>query len=163
MWPAHVYDRPVLIPEPNNDKSLGEIYLSGIGWTNDLPAEAEKTSLTHIVNCAGSFLRANHYKTDISTTKLKYIELDLVDVSFQPLDGYVDSTYNFINEHIKDPNAKILIHCFYGQSRSVTILCYYLMKKYNWTYDTSINYVKQYRPIASPNFGFENYLKSLKN
>lgn len=160
-WPSHAFDLPVAIPLPDTNIP-GNIYLSGIGWTRDLPAKAKEEGFTHVFNCAGWFLRHNHYASDIFTSGINYCEIDMNDVPEQRLDIYVDSVFAKLEEALKQP-SKILIHCFYGQSRSVSILCYYLMKKFNWNYDQTIAYIRQYRPVAEPNSGFVTYLKSLKN
>ena len=62
-------------------------------------------------------------------------------------------TYNIIDKWIKDGN-KVLVHCMAGVSRSITIVTYYLMKKNNTDYLTTIRYIKRKRKIANPNIGF---------
>lgn len=162
MWPKHAYDLPILIPSPNENDNVGEIYLSGIGWTDDLPIDARKRGITHVVNCAGSFLRERHYQTNIESVGIGYHEIDLSDTPNQVLNGYINVAYDRLEKFLSVPQSKVLIHCFYGQSRSVSILCFYLMKRYDWNYEQAISYVRKYRPIAQPNTGFEQYLRSLK-
>lgn len=160
-WPIYAYDNPIFVPL-ENETIKGRIYLSGIGWAKDLPTNCQNDGFTHIINFAGSFLRTRHYKSNIFENKdLVYNEIDLTDVPEQRLDIYVNDIYDKIDNYLKT-ESKILIHCFFGQSRSVSILCYYIMKKYKWNYETTIEYIRKYRSIAQPNSGFENYLKSLK-
>lgn len=60
----------------------------------------------------------------------------------------------------------VLIHCFAGLSRSVTIAAAYLMKAKNMTCDQAMQLIKQARPAARPNEGFMeelvNYQKILE-
>jgi predicted protein tyrosine phosphatase len=70
---------------------------------------------------------------------------------------YIEIGYHFINSALKS-NSNVLIHCMAGVSRSVSVLCYYLMKKINLNYPESISYIKKYRPIASPNRSFVKQL-----
>ncbi len=155
MWPAFAYDAPVEIPLFDHDGA--KIYLSGIGFTADLPKE----NFTSVINCAGAFLRTNHYKTNIIETNIKYHEINLNDVESQSLEEHLEPAYQKIKTDLAN-GEKILIHCFYGQSRSVSILCYFMMRSYKWTFDEALEYIRRYRGIADPNAGFVKYLSSLK-
>ncbi|KAK3440884.1 hypothetical protein EUGRSUZ_B01141 [Eucalyptus grandis] len=60
----------------------------------------------------------------------------------------------------------VLVHCFIGKSRSVTIVVAYLMKKHGMSLSQALEHVKSQRPQASPNSGFisqlEDYEKFLQ-
>ena len=77
---------------------------------------------------------------------------------------YYDIIYNII---IKSNN--VLVHCDAGVSRTGSIIIYYLMSKYNISYDEALEYALSKRPSISPNNGFElglrllNYNKSETN
>ena len=45
------------------------------------------------------------------------------------LRGFYIEAYEFIEQHFGE-NRNVLVHCRGGRSRSATILCSYLMKKY---------------------------------
>jgi len=69
----------------------------------------------------------------------------------------------FIDEAINN-NSNILVNCFAGISRSSSIVLAYLMY-YDVVYKNkqanllrSLNYIKQYRNIVNPNYGFINQL-----
>ena len=71
--------------------------------------------------------------------------------------SYIEIAYHFI-EFAMESKSNILIHCMAGISRSVSVLCYFLMKKNNISYRNAIDFVKKYRPIASPNKSFVKQL-----
>ena len=66
----------------------------------------------------------------------------------------IDICYQFIKEE-----GNVLIQCTSGVSRSVSVVCYYLMKSMNISYDQAIAIVKQERPQAQPNQGFVKQLR----
>ncbi|KAK3440882.1 hypothetical protein EUGRSUZ_B01140 [Eucalyptus grandis] len=53
----------------------------------------------------------------------------------------------------------VLVHCFVGKSRSVTIVVAYLMKKHGMSLSQALEHVKSRRPQASPNSGFMSQLQ----
>ncbi len=73
-----------------------------------------------------------------------------------------DITFDIINKSIND-KKNILIHCFAGVSRSPTIVCAYLMKKYKLSYNDAINIIKNKRNVVKPNKGFERQLIDYEN
>jgi hypothetical protein len=73
---------------------------------------------------------------------------------------FIEIGYHFINNALESDDGGVLIHCMAGISRSVSILTYYLMKKYNLDYDTAILMVKKNRSIANPNDSFKQQLKN---
>ncbi|AGC02182.1 Dual specificity S/Y phosphatase [Acanthamoeba polyphaga moumouvirus] len=70
----------------------------------------------------------------------------------------IEIAYHFINKATTE-GENILVHCMAGISRSVSMLTYYYMKKYNLTYDYVIQNIKTYRSIANPNDSFKAQLK----
>lgn len=69
-----------------------------------------------------------------------------------------DQIYNIII----NTSENILIHCDAGVSRTGTVLIYYVMKKYKYTYQQSYQYVKSKRSVIEPNPGFELSLRLLE-
>jgi predicted protein tyrosine phosphatase len=74
----------------------------------------------------------------------------------------IEIGYNFIDNAIAQ-NKNILVHCMAGISRSVSIVTYYLMKKYHVCYDQAINIIKHKRTIANPNDSFKYQLQKYQN
>ena len=57
--------------------------------------------------------------------------------------------------------GNILVHCYAGISRSVAVVCYYLMFTKVIPFDEALEIVQKVRPIADPNEGFTEELTSL--
>ena len=151
-WPPHAFDRPVEI--------LPMIWLSGIGFDADIPAWCRQNNFTHLINTAGYFARAGYYKTHPNDNGLKYLELDIEDTPRFNMKPSISKLYEFLQD-VHDKKGKVLIHCIWGQSRSVACLMAFLMLDQNIDYDNALNIVKKARPIALPNPGFEAQLRSL--
>lgn len=66
----------------------------------------------------------------------------------------IEIGYHFIENAVKSGN-NVLVHCMAGISRSVSLVTYYLMKKYHVSYNTAIDYIKTRRSIANPNECFK--------
>lgn len=107
--------------------------------------------------------KRNDTQSNISISKYiqKMSDNDNIQNLLQKYDNkfMIEIGYNFIDMAVKS-NSKILVHCMAGISRSVSMIVYYLMKKYNYTYDQSIQIVKSARPIANPNDSFKSQLKN---
>ncbi|KAM3587758.1 uncharacterized protein V6R79_013477 [Siganus canaliculatus] len=66
---------------------------------------------------------------------------------------WLDRSVDFI-EKAKASNARVLVHCLAGISRSATIAIAYIMKRMDLSLDEAYRFVKEKRPTISPNFNF---------
>ncbi|KAL4660299.1 dual specificity protein phosphatase 16 [Arapaima gigas] len=66
---------------------------------------------------------------------------------------WLDKSVEFI-EKVKASNARVLVHCLAGISRSATIAIAYIMKRMDMSLDEAYRFVKEKRPTISPNFNF---------
>jgi protein-tyrosine phosphatase len=74
------------------------------------------------------------------------------------LNTYIDWIIYVIDNEID--NNKILVHCNHGQQRSPTIIACYLMSKYYWSLDYTIDFIKDKKKDA---FFFQiNFIDFLK-
>ncbi|XP_008807219.2 dual specificity protein phosphatase 1B-like isoform X2 [Phoenix dactylifera] len=93
-----------------------------------------------------------------------YKKIEVLDTPDTNLQEYFDECFSFIDE-AKRAGGGVLVHCFAGRSRSVTIIAAYLMKKYQMSLSHALSLVRSKRPQIAPNRGFmtqlENYGKSL--
>ena len=108
----------------------------------------KENNIGAVVNCAKDLI-SNYIE-------IKFLELYLYDLSIEIIIPKFEVAYKFIKEY-SDNN--ILIHCLQGKSRSVSLVVFYLMKEKGWDYDTCIKFIKEKRPVISPNIGFVEQLK----
>lgn len=138
-------------------------------WISDL-ASAENGPLlaslgiTHIISAMrdvvavpSSFTRRNG----------KQMQLPLDDLPFAELAGHLPRATAFMHLALDaDPRAKVLVHCAQGISRSVAVVCAYLMESFGWTPGEALRFVKSKRRVANPNAGFcaqlNEYAESLR-
>lgn len=151
-WPLHSFDKPVEI--------LSQIWLSGIAFDEDLPIWCKNRGFTHIVNAAGESGRSSFYKTHPNDHNIKYLELNMEDVPHYELGPHLSDIYAFLY-YAYECKGKILIHCMWGQSRSVSCLIYFVMMYWGIKYDATLGLIKKVRPSASPNYGFELQLRMI--
>ncbi len=59
-------------------------------------------------------------------------------------------------------NMNVLIHCNEGQSRSVSVIIYYMITRRNYTYDDALNHIKSIKPDAKPNNAFAEILRNIR-
>lgn len=83
---------------------------------------------------------------------------DLEDNSFNNISRYFGPTSNFI-QTAKAQNGKVLVHCWQGQSRSVSIIVAHLIKADRLRYQEAIQLVRKTRKQADPIHHFVQELK----
>ena len=87
---------------------------------------------------------------------IKYIQV--TDMPREDLLTHFEDSYEFI-DHALQLNDKILVHCYFGISRSATLVIAYLMKKYKRSFSDTFEEIKGKRRFVEPNAGFLAQLK----
>ncbi|KAG0324810.1 dual specificity phosphatase 12 [Dissophora globulifera] len=87
-----------------------------------------------------------------------YKIIPVPDMDETNLIKHFPDTNKFIQEAL-DKGGRVLVHCQAGASRSVTIMCAYLMKTKGMTSSEALLFVQAKRPIAGPNDGFMDQLQ----
>ncbi|KAL0836785.1 hypothetical protein Bca101_088675 [Brassica carinata] len=90
-----------------------------------------------------------------------FVYVIVVDKEDTNLEIYFDECIDFIDE-AKKQGGSVLVHCFVGKSRSVTVIVAYLMKKHGMTLTQALQHVQSIRPVANPNTGFIRQLQDLE-
>ena len=75
------------------------------------------------------------------------------------LESHLEDAYQFI---VNSPDKQVIVHCYMGSSRSATIVLYYLMKKYNKTYEEALEFVRNKRSCVNLNKNFASELQKLE-
>ncbi|EPY34285.1 phopshatase [Strigomonas culicis] len=83
---------------------------------------------------------------------MHHLVFPIQDFPEENMSGLFLQAFDFIDA-AREEKKGILIHCFAGLSRSVTIAAAYLMKAKHMTCDEAMQLIKQARPAARPNEG----------
>ncbi|KAB1214247.1 Dual specificity protein phosphatase 1 [Morella rubra] len=130
------------------------LFLGSIGAANNKNA-LKSLNVTHILTVASSLPPAH-------PNDFVYKVINVTDREDTDIKQYFDECFNFIDE-ARRLGGGVLVHCFVGKSRSVTIVVAYLMKKHGMSLSHALEHVKSKRPLAAPNSGFISQLKDFEN
>ena len=86
----------------------------------------------------------------------KYIQI--TDMPREDFLTYFEDSYQFIDYALAG-GGKVLVHCYFGVSRSATLVIAYTMKKHDMTFTAAFDLVKSKRRFVGPNPGFIAQLK----
>ncbi|KAG0287779.1 dual specificity phosphatase 12 [Linnemannia gamsii] len=128
---------------------LPGLFLSG-ALVSESREEMKELGITHIIQV-----------TDIPTPRFPgefiYKVIPVPDMDETNLIKHLPSTYEFIHGALKS-GRKVLVHCQAGASRSVTIVCAYLMKEKKMSALEALTHIQALRQVAEPNDGFMTQL-----
>lgn len=82
----------------------------------------------------------------------------LEDNDRQHIIPYLEQTYVKIKEFQQKNDGNILIHCVMGASRSASVVCYYIMREYNFNPTDIFHAMKLKRECVNPSYTFYNDL-----
>jgi len=137
------------------DKFDQRVWIGNIDAASDLQWLKSK-KITHVVNCA------SHIDNFFANHGVHYIKLPLRDVPdiSDDLLSTLEPSYQYITKVLeRSPENNVLIHCHAGISRSASISIYYLMRKYNMTFDQALSHLSSKRSIVRPNPWYEKQLR----
>ncbi|KAI3711883.1 hypothetical protein L1987_70432 [Smallanthus sonchifolius] len=129
------------------------LYLGSVGAANNKTL-LKSLNITHILTVASSLPPS--YPNDFT-----YKVVDVPDREEVNIAQFFDDCFGFISEAKR--TGGVLVHCFVGRSRSVTIVVAYLMKTHGMRSSEALNLVKSKRSAAAPNSGFMLQLRNYEN
>lgn len=137
------------------DYIIDNIYLGSCIAASDIDFLKNK-NIKYICNISDNI--PNFFNDNI-----KYFNIKKKDNGKENLDkNELDNSYHFILNSQKS-KQNILIHCFVGRSRSVSILIYYLMNKYDLSIKESIYFLKSKRKWINPSIKFIKNINQVVN
>lgn len=110
--------------------------------------------ITHIL-CLSEVIRLNFPE------KFTYMRVPMADQPDYNIADDLQGIFEFMDE-VKSAGGKLLVHCYQGKSRSVTVCCAYLIKYHNHSLESALELVREVRPIAAPNSGFLTALQDFE-
>lgn len=154
---AHLISAMDEMREPAEDEILPGLWLGGIKALHHLQKlniGAVVTAIQH--DKPGVEKMLTKKVGDRPDLRLKWYDSPDQTLTLQEL----ERAASFIEQYLKDG---VLVHCWAGHSRSVSIVLFYLMKKTGRfkTIVEALAFVKKKRPFAQPNSGFIAQLQRL--
>lgn len=107
----------------------------------------QSLGITHILN-------ATHDCPCFDEAAFKYHRIPVKDTWNQDLPSFFAPAFDFINLAKATSNAKCMVHCTAGISRSSTVTIAYVMHTQRLTLHQAYTFVKKYRDVIAPNLDF---------
>lgn len=138
------------------------LYISDLSFAEN-PASLSSYRITHVLSTLPDKIHIPSVHPPPSRLQIK-----VEDFPFAELAAHLPTTTAWIRDALKSsPNARVLVHCGEGISRSVSVVAAFLIATYGWTPVEALQYIKSKRKVANPNFGFVQqlgeYARSLPN
>uniref|UniRef100_A0A7M4F2C6 protein-serine/threonine phosphatase n=1 Tax=Crocodylus porosus TaxID=8502 RepID=A0A7M4F2C6_CROPO len=131
-------------------KIFDHLYL-GSEWNAANLEELQRNRVTHILNVTREI-------DNFFPALFTYMNVRLYDEEASQLLPHWKETFRFISD-VRKQNARVLVHCKMGVSRSASTVIAYAMKEYQWTLEQAYRHVQERRPIVHPNPGFMKQLE----
>ncbi|KAG5875687.1 Dual specificity protein phosphatase MPK-4 [Gonioctena quinquepunctata] len=150
-----MYKPDITLGPPSIDMIEENLFLGGLAAAKNMDI-LNKYKITHI-------LTIDTCPLPRTILELKHIVIKFIQLSDQPKEdllSYLDEADLFIKEGLS--KSAVLVHCYFGVSRSASIVIAHIMKKYQITYHEAFERVKAKRKIVFPNQGFVFQLKLYK-
>ena len=110
----------------------------------------QKHKITHILNITVEVSNA-------FPEQFQYMQIPVQDRVSTQLAPYLPEAFHFIQDG--RAQGSVLVHCYFGASRSASIVIGYLMKTERMRYSEALEYLQILRPEVFPNDGFCQQLK----
>ncbi|XP_051897328.1 serine/threonine/tyrosine-interacting-like protein 2 [Pristis pectinata] len=146
------------VPLNHVDEVWPNLYIGDLVIAHDRK-QLRRLGITHVLNAAhskwGSKGDAIFYGR-----KIKYFGITADDCPEFDLSSYFYTAAELIHQTLRNPDAKLLVHCILGLSRSASLLLAYLMIYHERSLLQAVHRMVLFRPI-SPNCGFLEQLRNL--
>lgn len=90
--------------------------------------------------------------------KFTYRRVAISDLPSTKIVPHFEEAFHFIDIG-RSLGGVVLVHCYYGNSRSASFIIGYLIKVERMRYSDALEYLRILRPDVNPNEGFQKQLK----
>lgn len=161
QWPSSpISQTPYPLRPPNASEIMPRLYISDLAFAEN-PSALASLGITHVLSAMRGYVALPQLLGPIHR-----VQYPLDDLPFSELAAHLPHTTAFLRAALMDPNARVLVHCMEGVSRSTSVVAAYLIAEFGWSTAQAIQYVKSRRRAAEPNFGFvqqlQEYAESLR-
>jgi predicted protein tyrosine phosphatase len=126
----------------NADRIHDYLYLGNIESSKD-ELFLKKNQIYCIINCTEEEPFAQYF--DFKPKLRIPVKDSRDDMNNEKFYQYLHQAVAFIDKHVEKKDV-ILVHCYWGFMRSATVVAAHLIKKYHFTPQIAIDYVKAKRP-----------------
>lgn len=144
-------ETPYALRAPSASEIFPRLYVSDLAFAEN-PSHLRSLGITHVLSAM-----CGHVAVPRSIL-VQHLQCELEDLPFAELVAKLPGTTMFLRDALRDPAARVLVHCVEGVSRSTSVVCAYLIAEYGYSPSQAIQYVKSRRRSAEPNFGFVQQL-----
>ncbi|KAI0294240.1 protein-tyrosine phosphatase-like protein [Multifurca ochricompacta] len=131
---------------------LPRLYISDLQTAED-PAALSALGITHVLSAIPGHVALPPALATQAT------QVPLHDAPFAELAGHLPRTTRYIARSLRSsPDACVLVHCAMGASRSVAVVCGYLIGAHGLHPSQALEFVRARRAAAAPNRGFVDQL-----
>lgn len=139
-------------PSRNASEIIPRLYISDLSFAEN-PVCLAQYKVTHILSTLPD--KIFQPPPTLLPVQPARLQIRVEDLPFAELAAHLPTTTAWIRDALaRDPQARVLVHCVEGISRSVSVVAAFLMAQYNWTPAEAVQYIKSKRRVAEPNFGF---------
>lgn len=153
-------------PSPEMHEIKPNLWLGSLRAAQDEEALQER-GVTHVLSVGEYNLGAARQRMRVPRSESDEVRprerllISLPDASASRLDRHFDASSSFISEGLAE-GGSVLVHCYAGQSRSLTLVVAYLMSQDSLTATEALEIVRKRRPVVRPNAGFLSQLLALE-
>lgn len=138
---------------PQATEIIPRVYLADL-YTSTNPSALRQLKITHILSVMPG-------EVDIPPwDPSRHLQLAFEDMPFVEIVPHLKTAVHWIQRALESsPEARVIVHCFQGISRSSTIVAAYLIATRGYSVSRALDAIRAARPVAQPNFGFVIQLK----
>lgn len=144
---------------PEVNAHFDDILLPGLHLGSQDAVKNRPQEWTHIVT-----LRERGFNMRVDKP-IKWYRIIILDDDEENIRSHFRDVTEWIHEAVKQPRARVLVHCQAGASRSPTVVCAYLIRYYGASVEEALGFINRRRTVV-PNEGFmkqlEQYASSLR-